>query len=266
MLTVDFDRLGLRRGDLVLDMGCGAGRHAFECLRRGARTVALDYSHPELIDVAGTFGAMVDAGEVPGEPHGGPVRGDALRLPFPDSTFDRIIVSEVLEHIPDDRGAISELVRVLRPGGTMAATVPSWFPEQVCWRLSDAYHAPIAEGGHVRIYRRRELTARLEAAGLITRGSHHAHALHSPYWWLKCAVGPTNDDHRLVKAYRRFLEWDIIEAPRTTRWADRLLNPVLGKSIVIYTELPHSPAGDGEDTHSPGVAVRGGSRGENSAA
>ncbi len=238
MLTVDFERLGLRSGDLVLDMGCGAGRHAFECLRRGARTVALDYSHPELIDVAGTFGAMVDAGEVPGEPHGGPVRGDALRLPFPDSTFDRIIVSEVLEHISDDRGAIAELVRVLRPGGTMAATVPSWFPEKVCWALSDAYHAPIAEGGHVRIYRKRQLVSRLESAGLATRGSHHAHSLHSPYWWLKCAVGPTNDDHRLVRSYRRFLEWDIVEAPRTTRWADRLLNPVLGKSIVIYAELP----------------------------
>ena len=122
----------------------------------------------------------------------------------------------------------------------MAATVPAWFPEKICWKLSDAYHAPIAEGGHVRIYRKRELTARLESAGLAVTGSHRAHSLHSPYWWLKCAVGPTNDEHRLVRSYRRFLEWDIIEAPRTTRWADRLLNPALGKSIVLYTELPPS--------------------------
>ena len=47
MLTVDFTRLGLAPGDLVLDMGAGAGRHAFEAYRRGAHIVALDYSLPD---------------------------------------------------------------------------------------------------------------------------------------------------------------------------------------------------------------------------
>jgi hypothetical protein len=64
--------------------------------------------------------------------------------------------------------------------------------------------------------------------------SHHAHALHSPYWWLKCAVGPSNDSHPLVAKYRKFLEWDIIEGPRSTRIAEKILNPVLGKSFVVY--------------------------------
>ncbi len=52
--------------------------------------------------------------------HTAAVQGDALHLPFPDATFDRVICSEVLEHIPDDLGAMSELARVLKPGGTMA--------------------------------------------------------------------------------------------------------------------------------------------------
>ncbi len=71
-----------------------------------------------------------------------------------------------------------------------------------------------ASGGHVRIYSATELKAKLRSAGLAITGSHHAHALHSPYWWLKCAVGVRRDDHRLVEAYRRLLEWEIIKQPR----------------------------------------------------
>jgi hypothetical protein len=74
----------------------------------------------------------------------------------------------------------------------------------------------------------------LRGAGLKPGFAHRAHALHSPYWWIKCAVGPTNDRHPLVKAWHRLLVWDIVEHPPVTRVADRLLNPVLGKSLVVY--------------------------------
>ena len=128
MLTVDYDELGLRQGDLVLDMGAGAGRHSFECFRRGAQVVALDYDYGELGEVRKLFWAMKEAGEAPADGLGVALNGDALRLPFPDDTFDRIICSEVFEHIPDDEGAMVELHRVLKPGGVLAATVPAWFP------------------------------------------------------------------------------------------------------------------------------------------
>ena len=157
MLTVDYDRLGTRPGDLVLDMGCGAGRHAFETVRRGCRIIALDQDLQELFDVKNTFAAMIDAGELTRDVQGKPVSADALELPFSDDTFDRIICSEVLEHIPNDTGAIEELVRVLKPGGSIAVTVPAWVAEKICWRLSDEYYAPKAVGGHVRIYRKSEL-------------------------------------------------------------------------------------------------------------
>jgi hypothetical protein len=100
--------------------------------------------------------------------------------------------------------------------------------------LSDEYHAPKVPGGHVRIYSATELKAKLAASGLDLRGSHRAHALHSPYWWLRCAVGPTNETNPLVRGYRKVLEWDIVAAPAVTRVADRVLNPVLGKSLVVY--------------------------------
>lgn len=238
MLTVDYDRLGLEAGDLLLDMGCGAGRHAFESYRRGARVIAFDYSHSELVDVRGIFGAMQQAGEGPTHGLATGVNGDAVMLPFPDDTFDRIIASEVLEHVPDDEGALAELMRVLRPGGIIAATIPAWLPEQICWKLSDEYHAPFVVGGHVRIYTEDELRDKMRAAGLEPGGSHHAHALHSPYWWLKCAVGPTNDDNPLVKAYLKLLTWDIVKGPLVLQVAEKLLQPLIGKSLVIYARKP----------------------------
>jgi SAM-dependent methyltransferase len=236
MLTVDFDRLGLGRGDRVLDMGCGAGRHAFEMYRRGGDVIAFDQDGDELAAVLDLFGAMRDAGEVPDGAEADIKQGDALSLPFVDGEFDRVVAAEVLEHIPDDTTAIAELARVLRPGGTMAVTVPRWLPEKVCWALSDAYHE--VEGGHVRIYTRDELVRKLESAGLVYDGRDHAHGLHAPYWWLKCAVGVTNDDHPAVKAYHRLLVWDIMKKPLVTRMAERALNPLIGKSLVLYLRKP----------------------------
>ena len=147
----------------------------------------------------------------------------------------------MLEHIPDDTGALAELARILKPGGVFAATVPTWLPEKINWMLSDEYHAPAAVGGHVRIYSATELKAKLRAAGLQLAGTHHAHALHSPYWWLKCAVGVNDEDHALVRRYRKFLEWDIVAQPRSTRVAERVLSPVLGKSLVLYATKPAEP-------------------------
>jgi SAM-dependent methyltransferase len=264
MLTVRYDWLGLEAGDLVLDLGCGAGRHAFEAFRRGARVVAFDRDDAELKDVKAMFGALAAAGvgpardqpalggdserserSEPSESMGTCANGDATRLPFPDAVFDRVIAAEVLEHIPADGAALAELARVLKPGGTMAVTVPAWLAERVCWALSDQYHAPFVPGGHVRIYSEPELRSKMRAAGVRPGGAHHAHALHAPYWWLKCAVGPTNDEHPLVRAYHEVLLWDIAgRQPMATftKLADRLANPFLGKSLVVYARKPQRAA------------------------
>ena len=237
MLTANYDQLGLANGDKVLDLGCGFGRHAFEAARRGAHVVALDAGRDEVEGVAATFAAMLEAGELrTSDLHTACVQGDALHLPFPDATFDRVICSEVLEHIPGDLEAMSELARVLRPGGTMAITVPRFLPELVNWALSDEYHN--VPGGHVRIYRRSVLEERLTSVGLRVLGHHYAHGLHSPYWWLKCLVGTTNEENWWVKNYHRLLVWDIMKAPRITRVAEALLAPVIGKSIIVYVVKP----------------------------
>ncbi len=240
LLTVDFDRFRVSLGEHVLDMGCGAGRHAFELYRRGAHVVAFDRDETELTAVASMFGAMELEGEIPEGASATAVTGDALNLPFPDGSFDKIVAAEILEHIPNDMAAMAELLRVLKPGGRLAVTVPSWLPERICWALSEAYHT--APGGHVRIYTRAELEAKLKATGFEVGGHHHAHGLHAPYWWIKCAVGVDNDGHPLAKAYHQVLVWDIMKRPLATRMAERLLNPVIGKSVVVYFTKPVVPA------------------------
>lgn len=233
MLTMDFDRLGIRPGHRVLDVGCGGGRHAFEAYRRGGDVVALDRNSTELAGVAGMFAAMADAGEAPPGASATTVVGDALALDFPDATFDCVIAAEVLEHIVEDEKAMWELARVVKPGGIVAVSVPRWLPERICWALSDAYHE--VDGGHVRIYRADELVAKLRDTGLRLAHRHHAHALHAPYWWLKCLVA---DEHPLVCAYHRFLVWDLMRRPWPTRVAERLLDPLIGKSVVVYLRKP----------------------------
>lgn len=236
MLTVDFDRFPVSPGERVLDMGCGAGRHAFALYRRGADVVALDMDEKELADVATMFAAMQAEGEVPAAATATAVRGNAYSLPFEDESFDKIVAAEVMEHLPEDNLAMAELTRVLKPGGIIAVSVPRWLPEKVCWALSDEYHE--VEGGHVRIYRADILKERLASTGLNPLGDHHAHGLHAPYWWLKCAVGVDNDDNPLVKAYHRVLVWDMMSAPKLTRLAERSLNPLIGKSYVVYLQKP----------------------------
>ena len=237
MLTVDFSRFPISHGEQVLDLGCGFGRHAFEVYRRGANVVAVDWSAEEVAQVNTMFHAMRTEGEASPDLLARAVRGDLTALPFPDNSFDAVIASEVLEHIPADEAAFAEIARVVRPGGRVALTVPRWWPERVCWALSTEYHD--VAGGHVRIYRGDEMADKMRAAGLTPTGSHHAHALHAPYWWLNCALGKESLPSRL---YHRVLVWDIMKRPWLTRTSEQVLNPVLGKSFVIYAE---KPAADG---------------------
>ena len=229
MLTADFQLLGIQPGDRVLDAGCGTGRHACEIFRTlGADVVGVDLNWKDLQKTAFLLDNMEEARN-----HSWLVsQADATRLPFRDETFDVVICSEVLEHIPANRAAVAELVRVLKPGKNMAVSVPRFFPERICWALSSDYHNE--PGGHIRIYTKKELISLLEDAGTHCWRVRYKHALHAPYWWLKCLVGHKNEESRWVNLYKKFLEWDIMKHPPLTRGLDRILNPLIAKSVVLY--------------------------------
>ena len=231
MQTVDFQHFPLRAGDVVLDLGCGEGRHVISAyLEQEVHAFGVDLSHADLTATRDKFVPFAHADN--DARSFGLSQANALDLPFADNTFDRVICSEVLEHIPDYQAVLGEIQRVLKPGGLFCASVPRRWPEKICWALSSAYHE--VEGGHIRIFAASELREQIEERGFDYYYRHWAHALHAPFWWLKCLFWDSQDSNWLVRQYHRLLVWDLIDRPWFTRTLERLLNPLLGKSVVMY--------------------------------
>ena len=231
MQTVDFSYLPLEAGDLVLDLGCGEGRHVISAyIEADIQAVGVDLSHTDLVAAQGKFSDFDEPDNA--AKSFGLSSADALQLPFADNTFDKVICSEVLEHIPDYRSALVEISRVLKPGGLFCASVPRRWPEKICWAFSDAYHQVL--GGHLRIFRSSELRCEIERVGFNHYYRHWAHALHAPFWWLKCLFWKTQDSNWFIAQYHRFLVWDLMDKPAFTRVLEKIMNPVVGKSVVMY--------------------------------
>ncbi len=230
--TISFENFPLQRGDRVLDVGCGEGRHAISAyLSASVDVVGLDLNEADLA-TARTRLAEFAAAEAASRGSCTFIHGSGHDLPFPDDSFDKVICAEVLEHIPDYQSFLSEIRRVLKPGGLFAVSVPRYFPEWICWKLSAAYHE--VEGGHVRIFTAGELRKAVERQRMRRYKRHWAHSLHVPYWWLRCLFWERGESAPPVAAYHRFLVWDLMQQPPLTRLLDKLLNPLMGKSIVMY--------------------------------
>ncbi|MCP4373149.1 MAG: class I SAM-dependent methyltransferase [Deltaproteobacteria bacterium] len=232
MITVDFSRLSIKPGFKILDIGCGSGRHTGAAyMFKNVVAVGADLNFNDICRAKKRLKLHDKLGE-----HGGGIWrlsvADITCFPFKDNYFDLVICSEVMEHIPDHESAAREVIRVLKPGSNLVVSVPRYWPERICWALSDEYYN--ASQGHVRIYKKKDLESLFEYNGVKMWACHFAHSLHTPYWWLKCLVGPTRDDSLPVNLYHRFLTWDIMKKPRITQFADYLLNPILGKSVVLY--------------------------------
>jgi SAM-dependent methyltransferase len=105
------------------------------------------------------------------------VRADACDLPIADSRVDAIVSANLLEHVPDDRGALREFQRVLRPGGRAVIVVPAG-PGTY-----DYYYRFL---GHERRYARHELASKCTEAGLqVVQDGYIGSLLYPPFWLIK---------------------------------------------------------------------------------
>ncbi|GAB4525120.1 MAG: hypothetical protein OHK0046_40550 [Anaerolineae bacterium] len=158
----------------VLVDGCGVGMYAGQFRRRYT-------PHVEAFDIEAE--RVMEAREE--TPHA--LIAAAEHIPYPDNRFDTVLSHEVLEHVLDDRQAVAEMVRVLKPGGRVVIFVPNrWYPFEThghYWRgeyhfgntplinfLPDTLRNRLAP--HVRVYTRRGLMRLF--AGLPVRRVHYA--------------------------------------------------------------------------------------------
>ena len=230
MLTVDFRRLPLRMKDLVLDAGCGEGRHTFECFRRDCSILGMDLDQKSMLKARWILGEMKRRNDGNGRVLF--LRGDALRFPFRAGTFDKIVCAEVIEHVRDDRLGVAELARILKNGGKIAITVPTTITEQMYKRLSDEYFR--TPGGHIRIVNPREMAGCMEENGLRIYAVGFAHAFHTPYWMLRCIFGLHDEKARLPGFYRKFLHLALFSSP--LRVSEKICNYFFPKSIILYAQ------------------------------
>jgi len=231
VITINFNKMPVHPGAKILDIGCGQGRHTCEAIRlKKLVVIGADKNFDDVVNTKEKLMLHQNLGEVKGR--WGLSVSDIRCLPFRNHCFDGVICAEVLEHLPEQDSAISELRRVLKPGKMLAISVPRYLPERICWAISREYRT--TENGHIRIYKKNELSDLIEKKGFKRVGNHYAHSLHTPYWWLKCLVGPAKEDALLINLYHRFLTWDIMKQPAVTHMMEHLLNPILGKSLVFY--------------------------------
>ena len=252
IVNIDFRRhFRIQPGERVLDLGAGEGRHTVEACRWPCRVVSVDLSRYDLLRGRYMLADLQRRGIAPG--HADFVIADAQHLPFRDGAFDRVLCTEVLEHIPDDRQGLRELVRVLKPGGPIAVSVPSYLPERVFWTVSwDYWHTP---GGHVRIYRPGQMWHLLEGEGVQVHTQRRRHSFQTFYWFLRCSFGKNNEDFLPLRLLTRFINWyhNRRRLPPLER-IEAVLDLVLGKDMILYG---HKPAGGGNAPVPAGGALAG---------
>ena len=230
MLTFNFKKINLSSRAKILEVGCGEGRHIFGSLQAFNQPYCIGYDqHIPSLNTCKEgleFFKELDTG--------GSIfmQGSVYKLPFADDSFDLIFCSEVLEHLDVYHLALNEIHRVLKTGGKFLPSVPSFWPEKICWTLSTGYQN--MPGGHVRIFKKKQVISEITNHGFNYESSERFHGLHSAYWWLRCMFWNTQESNWMVKKYKQFLEYQILQNPYWLQKLENMLNPVFGKSIAYY--------------------------------
>ena len=139
-------------GDRALDLGCGAGDFTAVIAQAGARSLGVDVAEAALVRARSRHPGL----EFRLVPIGGP-------LPFEDGSFDLLWSSEVIEHIADTAGWLSEVRRVMAPGGRLLLTTPSHGRLRVALGGVERFSEPL--GDHLHLYTRASLGSVLQEFG-----------------------------------------------------------------------------------------------------
>ena len=229
--AIDPRQLDLQSAGRLLDVGCGTGRHILELSRYEGTFVGLDMADEDLKKMRYLLALAAQEGRLVANVH--IAQGDGMSLPFRDDEFDQVICTETLEHVDDDEAMLRDLIRVLRPGGVLVVSVPDEYSERLLWRLSPRYRT--APGGHVRIYRRKQIKGLLKAHGAGPESVQYRPSLESVRWLVPSVIDKEwGEPGRITNGIRWLLDTPSHRNWRALAWADAAFSRVLPKSIVLY--------------------------------
>ncbi|NJB86834.1 SAM-dependent methyltransferase [Lewinella marina] len=191
---------------VVLDVGCGNGWVARELLGRKDAVVSFDLALKNATEALRLY---------PAENHFA-VAGDAFDLPFRDNSIDAVISSEVMEHVPEVPPYLANLIRVVKPGGTIVISTP--YNETIQYSLCIHCNRPTPLHAHLHSFNERLVASLMEP---------HAHVRYR-------TVKLSNKALLYLRAHHLLQHLPF----RAWRWVDRLANRIIDKParLVIVIE------------------------------
>ncbi len=195
----------LPEGARILDVGCGRG-------------VLLGALADKGFDVYGfEVSALAAEGADPRAQIS--IAADLADAGYPDAYFDQVIVWHVLEHLPDPRGTLLEIRRILRPGGRLVVSVPNFSSYQARWAGAAWFHLDLPR--HLYHFPLPALRRLLESCGFACRSEHHFSFRQNPFGWLQSLLNknrslPRNGLYRMLK--RRNDATNKLFKPSTRFW------------------------------------------------
>ncbi len=197
------EEINPQHGDKILDLGCGTGYYLFllSNLPVKLNLTGLDNDKKALDEAKTSLDGKIKF-----------IIGDSHKLPFKKNFFDKIVASEVLEHLKDDEGSLKAIYRVLKPNGVFVISTPSinypFFWDPLNWILQHIFTTHIRNGffsgfwfGHFRLYDKKVLKKKFEKAKFNVEICQEL-----TYWCL-----PFN--HYLVNVIARLL-YDVKISPK----------------------------------------------------
>ena len=228
METFNFNLLNLKKIKKVIDVGCGNGRHlkSLGFKLTDSEIIGIDQSASEITKLNKEFNESVCKN---GNAYKF-ITGDIRDMDVPDNSQDLVVCSEVLEHVPNFEAVLEECYRILKPGSVMLISVPSYFPESLCWKYSKKYMQ--TPGGHIRIFKKNFLKERFKALNLKLFKHHREHALHSIYWIIRARNNM--EENNFLKSFHNLLVRQMFGQAKFSFALEKLLNPFFGKSECFY--------------------------------